>query len=261
MDIQQHIRRSIHSNQLSTAIGLLFLVLTLSCGNIASTKTYPPLSGPYVHDDYAPPMRNSPTIAFGKTDVTAHPKSAHSLMGLGLAYYKQKQYSQAVNAFNISLAIKPTNINCWLYLGCSYRATGELSKARDSFAQGAKRSSERVRRSFFSGLEGDAAWDIGDQASAHEAYKRVLADRPNDGLALIFEAQFAATNGDNDRAKTLFERASINNQDSPRNRAIEYAGLGRLWEQDGNQPRARNYFEKSLKVDATNAWALHGLKN
>src|SRR5579872_5823901 len=51
--------------------------------------------------------------------VKAYPQMAEAYTNLGLCYFLQKQYPQAIATFRDGLKLKPDMANAWLFLGIS----------------------------------------------------------------------------------------------------------------------------------------------
>lgn len=65
-------------------------------------------------------------IIFDNTDARAH-------LGLGLAYFRLKEYKEAIRRFKTALIFDNTLLEAWDYLGLSYELAGDKEKAFETY--------------------------------------------------------------------------------------------------------------------------------
>lgn len=72
-------------------------------------------------------------VAKYQAEVSATPNNAEAQNGLGWGYYGQRQYPEAVRAFEAALGIDPSHLEARYGLALTYKASGARTNAISEF--------------------------------------------------------------------------------------------------------------------------------
>lgn len=129
---------------------------------------YPPGAAPMVTPDE---IRHLEGIA------KSNPKSAAAWTELGNALMDSRRFSEAIDAYEKSLALDPKNVNVRVDMGTCYRGVGKFDKAVEEY-----RKALKIDPDFPNGhrnLGVVLAFDLHNKAEGIKEFKRYLELAPN----------------------------------------------------------------------------------
>ena len=151
------------------------------------------------------------------TAAAAHYRAALELEGasaqahysLGLVLYKQRDYDQAAREFATALRLEATHVPAHYYWSLLELDRGNASRAAELLARAATLAPGRadVARDF-----GRALIDLDEFADATATLQRAVLLDPDDPSAWFLLGRALQLNGDSERARTAFARATELNQ-------------------------------------------------
>jgi tetratricopeptide (TPR) repeat protein len=204
--------------------------------------------------------RRFPAPASGKSvdqlegDSAKKPEDLLALKALGLGYFNAGGYTPAA----ATLAKVPADPEARLYLGLSQLGDDKLAGGTATLTALVQDKNTPARIAARAWLViGDSYYlgEDGREVEAEKAYAEALRLDPKLGDAALALGTIAAQNNQKNKAKTYFEQAAKLLPAGER-RARAFASLGRLL----GDADAKNWYEKALKDDPKNAWALSALK-
>jgi tetratricopeptide (TPR) repeat protein len=158
-------------------------------------------------------------------NATVNPRDADAHVQLGLIYLQRRQEAKALDHFARALEIDPKEIEANYELGKIARQKGDLQRALDHFSvvveQDDKHSLSEIWR------EIGAAYLTAEMFSeAREALERFVERRPYDPEGLYYLGKSLKSLGENDHARSSFEKAVESVKGSPdyRRRTIKHWG-------------------------------------
>jgi|GEM_PF-3869457 hypothetical protein len=189
------------------------------------------------------------------------PETARGDYIIGLAYYRERDYAQAISFFEKSLRRTRKHPGVHFYLGFSHLARNEAEKARAAFEEltGFDLPPEEKAKVFaeIGAIHRDAQRDT-EALAAYEKANRLDPAQ--------FAAQFAAgillaKRGQYSTAIDRFTTAA-RNAESAQERAQPTGALGEVWEKrsDGKADRrkALAFYEQALKMNPADGVAAAG---
>ena len=164
-------------------------------------------------------------------NATVNPKDADAHVQLGLIYQQRRQDAKALEHFTKALEIDPDEIDANYQLGRIKRSSGDLQGALDHFAvvveQDEKYSLNEIWREI-----GATYLDANMFAEASDALEKFVDRRPVDPEGLYYFGRALKGQGQNDRAKEMFEQAIESVESSPHYRRREIQKWRKLAEKE-----------------------------
>ena len=147
-------------------------------------------------------------------NATVNPRDADAHVQLGLIYLERRQEPRALEHLNKAINIDPNEIDANYELGKIARRSGDLQKAIEHFSvvveQNDKYSLSEVWREI-----GATYLEAGMLTEAREALEKFVERRAFDAEGLYYLGKVLRQQGDDDRARELFEQAVESAKTSP----------------------------------------------
>jgi len=147
-------------------------------------------------------------------NATVNPRDADAHVQLGLIYLERRQESRALEHLNKAIAIDPNEIDANYELGKIARREGGLQQAIEHFSvvveQNEKYSLSEIWREI-----GATYLEAGMLNEARTALEKFVERRAFDAEGLYYLGKVFKQQGDNDRARELFEQAVESAKTSP----------------------------------------------
>jgi hypothetical protein len=147
-------------------------------------------------------------------NATVNPRDADAHVQLGLIYLQRRQNARALEHFNKAYEIDRTEIDANYELGKIARHNGDLQKAIEHFSvvveQNDKHSLSEVWREI-----GATYLEAGMLSEAREALEKFIGRRAFDAEGLYYLGKVLKQQGDDSRARELFEQAVESAKTSP----------------------------------------------
>ncbi len=164
-------------------------------------------------------------------NATVNPKDADAHVQLGLIYLQRRQDAKALDHFKKAIEIDPDEIDANYQLGKMARENGDLQHALNYFAtvvgQDDKYSLNEIWREI-----GATYLDAGMFREATDALEKFVDRRPVDPEGLYYLGRALKGQGNNDRAREMFEQAVDSVNSSPHYRQREIAKWRKLAEKE-----------------------------
>ena len=127
----------------------------------------------------------------------------NELMAVGVSARKRRQYDLAIAAFTRAVELRPASVYAWNALGATYRHSGKLARAQESYRRALALGENPVS---LVGL-GAVERDLRNYDEAVRIYDTVLLDNPDDAFALNGIGGVYADMGKLREAEDCFKRA------------------------------------------------------
>jgi hypothetical protein len=156
-------------------------------------------------------------------NATVNPKDADAHVQLGLIYLQRRQEVKALEHLNKAFEIDANELDANYELGKIARKKGELQTALNHFSvvleQNDKHSLSEIWREI-----GATYLEAGMLAEAHEALEKYVERRPVDSEGLYYLGKVFKAQGENEKAREMFEQAIESAKTSPdyRRRELKY---------------------------------------
>jgi protein O-mannosyl-transferase len=180
------------------------------------------------------------------------PRNAIALSDLGLAYAKQRNYSEAVAYFRQAMKIKPVYTDPHLNLGVTYRKMGldQLAELQLRAAVALSPLNTRAHNEL-----GELYVSEGKYSPAEQQFRSSVEATPNEP-ALDSLGEIYMRWHDSDKAERMFRQALLlNAYDSQ-----AYFGLGAIDLDSGRNEMAMREYRSGLQTDPRNQAALAALE-
>ncbi|HEY1338876.1 MAG TPA: tetratricopeptide repeat protein [Bryobacteraceae bacterium] len=160
---------------------------------------------------------------------------------IGKAYWRQKRWDEAINAYQRCLSIDPDVIDSIFFLAHAYELRGNYDRAGAIYREGvAKRPHNSDCRIGLARVE----MRTGRVSAAKKRILEVLADSPNNVDALLVAGIVYYLEGDNKRAREYLLQGSARTNGY----ADYYVMLGRVAESEGHAAEARTRYAHALEL-------------
>lgn len=164
-------------------------------------------------------------------NATVNPKDADAHVQLGLIYQQRRQEAKALEHFTRAVEIDPEEIDANYQLGRISRDKGELQKALDHFAivleQDEKYSLNEIWREIGATYLSASMFN-----EAVDALEKYVERRPVDPEGLYYCGKALRGQGNNERAREMFEQALDSVKSSPHYRRREIQKWAKLAEKE-----------------------------
>lgn len=167
------------------------------------------------------------------------------LRDLGVLQFETKQYDQAVQSFNSSLAHEDRDLKSHFYLAESYAALGRTGEAEGEYRKTLSVDPGMSEAEYGLGL---VLEQRGNQNEAEELYRSVVAKNPGHAGAHFQLGGMAYRRGNLAGARQAFEQVIAMKPD----KVTAYYNLGLVYRELGNYERARESFKRAITLDPSN---------
>jgi tetratricopeptide (TPR) repeat protein len=219
-----------------------------------TTKSYPQIA------DQIKVSPKTPSLKDALAKVHAHPSDATAQFRLGAAYFRDKRYSEAVDAFRAAMRLHPNVWQAYRYLGYSLMGCGRLDEAVEAFGHIpplAKTSPAAVSQAYRE--IGNCQCDLDHNDLAEMAYRQSLAVDPSQGYVALMLGALEADKKKYDEAEAYFVRATRDTSD-PEAQVSAHLYLGRLAaEQHNDLRKAEQEYALAVRLAPHNALAKERL--
>lgn len=127
----------------------------------------------------------------------------NELMAVGMSARKRRQYDLAIAALSRAVELRPASVYAWNALGGSYRHSGKLARAQESYRRALALGENPAS---LVGL-GAVERDLGHYEEAVRLYDTVLLNNPDDAFALNGIGGVYTDMGKLREAEDCFQRA------------------------------------------------------
>jgi tetratricopeptide (TPR) repeat protein len=155
-------------------------------------------------------------------NATINPKDADAHLQLGLIYQQRRQDAKALEHFTKALEIDPEEIDANFQLGKIARENGDLQGALNHFAIVLEQNDKYALNEIWREV-GVTYLDAGMFNEAIDALEKYVDRRPVDPEGLYYFGRALKGQGENHRARQVFEQAvdSVNSSPPYRRREIQ----------------------------------------
>src|SRR5258708_11515458 len=193
-------------------------------------------------------------ISYYQKALAARPNSADAISGLGLVYFEDKNYDEAITVFKQLSEASPADPAAWQNLGAAYSMKGDNEGAARAFELALTNNSDKkieLRRWL-----GNYYIVKGELDKAETIYNKIVEDAPTNSEALDGLGRIADRRGKSDDAVKLYNRAITAD---PKNK-FAYNNLGVALEKKGMVDQATANYKKALAIDPNFADARKNLE-
>lgn len=243
---------------------LILLTVTIlspifSCNKNANLASTQPSAKIFV----TPPPAGTISVKSAQVISAKHPSSGEAHCTLGLAYYKERKYNEAIIEFDRSIQLLPIKVDyhidsyvydIFFYSGDSYTMLGEPTKARMMYQKLLVKKPTTNAIKFLYHSIGNTYWDEGNFDMASEAYNNSLKIDSNYSEALLGLGVIATMHGNYENALKYLTKA-LKYQHKTRMKAKIYAALGDLDKKQGNKLNARKNYLLALENNREMSYA------
>ncbi|HDS01853.1 MAG TPA: tetratricopeptide repeat protein [candidate division Zixibacteria bacterium] len=174
--------------------------------------------------------------------IAADSSFASPYYNLGVIYYSQKKFTDALKMFERVTQLEPDNLDAWKNMGLSATETGDLSKGEKAFTEALKiKSNDPELTELFAML-----------FYKNEAYKRAIAKledlvklKNQDKKTFYALGKSYKEAGNNEQAIVNLQSATKIDPEYQ----MAYFELGNIYLEDENWSKAMQNYEKSVQYD------------
>ncbi len=240
------------------------LVLSgLGCGKresgMATQNAPAPMkSYPLIADRVYVPSK-IPTVSNALAKVRARPSDASAYFTLGVAYFRDKRYTDAVDAFHTGLHLHLGQWQVYRYLGYSLMGCGRLTEAVEAFGHIPPMVKMQPMIASVAYREmGNCEWGMKHYDQAETAYKQSLALDPKQGFVSLSLGALAAEKKHYDKAEGYFLEAARDRADVT-TQAEAHMDIGDIAEVRGDLPKAQQEYTLAVRLNPYNTHATEKL--
>jgi Tfp pilus assembly protein PilF len=156
-------------------------------------------------------------------NATVNPKDADAHVQLGLIYLQRRQEEKALEHFNKAFEIDANELDANYELGKIARKQGELQTALNHFSVVLEQNDKHALSEIWREI-GATYMEAGMLAEAREALEKYVERRPVDSEGLYYLGKVLKSQGENEKAREMFEQAVESAKTSPdyRRRELKY---------------------------------------
>jgi tetratricopeptide (TPR) repeat protein len=156
-------------------------------------------------------------------NATVNPRDADAHVQLGLIYLQRRQEAKALEHLNKAFEIDENEIDANYELGKIARRQGALQTALNHFAVVLEQNEKHALSEIWREI-GATYMDAGMLSEAREALEKYVTRRPVDSEGLYYLGKVFKAQGENERAREMFEQAIDAAKTSPdyRRRELRY---------------------------------------
>ena len=164
-------------------------------------------------------------------NATVNPKDADAHVQLGLIYQQRRQDAKALEHFTKAIEIDPEEIDANYQLGRMAREKGDLQNALNHFAIVVEQEDKYALNEIWREI-GATYLAANMFAEAADALEKFVDRRPVDPEGLYYLGRALKGQGNNDRAREMFEQAVESVESSPHYRRREIQKWRKLAEKE-----------------------------
>ncbi len=160
-------------------------------------------------------------------NATVNPKDADAHVQLGLIYLQRRQEAKALEHLNKAFEVDATEIDANYELGKIARKRGELQTALNHFSTVLEQNDKHALSEIWREI-GATYLEAGMFTEAREALEKYVERRPVDSEGLYYLGKIYKTQGENEKAREMFEQAIESAKTSPDYRRRELKHWSKL---------------------------------
>ncbi len=217
----------------------------------------------YLLDCYAQKKDVQPLLNEFEEAALAAPESALVKANLGMGYFtvslmKKEVFDQALNEFQESLKIDPNLSMGYLGMGIIYYKKRMIPRSRSYFSKALKLNPddivalERLGEIFL--------LDDKNAASAQNLFSRIVELYPSYPDGYFYMGSASQTLGELDKAVEYFQKAMDLDPMGMGKGYYAPERIGDIYYGQKNLPKAKEYYEKSLKISPDNSYSKRMLQ-
>ncbi len=181
------------------------------------------------------------SVEVGKRAIALDGDAAEAHKALGLAYVFKGQYDKSLEAYLRAVELNPNYFPAVGNIGTLYYSEGKFDEAIPWL----KRAGLLAPTNAYHERVGDAYRQLGDVVKAEYWLKKALELKPDLPEANDFMAHWLLVQHEDQRANDQMKKVVASNPEDPR--VFDNAGVVACY--TGNLTRAKEYFERSIKVN------------
>ena len=160
-------------------------------------------------------------------NATVNPRDADAHVQLGLIYLQRRQEAKALEHFNKAVEIDKNEIDANYELGKIARTKGNLQQALEHFSIVVEQNDKHALSEIWREI-GATYLAANMLTEARQALEKYIERRPVDAEGLYYLGKVLKSQGENDKAREVFEQAIESAKSSPDYRRREIKNWGKL---------------------------------
>lgn len=160
-------------------------------------------------------------------NATVNPRDADAHVQLALVYLQRRQTAKALEHLNKAVEIDKDEIDANYELGKLARARGDLQQALNHFSTVVEQNDKHALSEIWREI-GATYLEANMLAEAREALEKFVERRPVDSEGLYYLGKVFKAQGENERAREMFEQAVESARNSPDYRRRELRHWSKL---------------------------------